>query len=71
MVAHELGHLLGLKPAPRGITKTTFRDKEMHLAGQSLLVFEEQEQGELRAVANGLDHTILPATNRALRNSAT
>ena len=46
LVAHELGHLLGLKPAPRGITKTTFRDKEMHLAGQSLLVFEEQEQGD-------------------------
>jgi len=71
VMAHELGHWLGRKHAPRGIMKTTFSDQEMPLTSQSLLVFQEQEQRELRAVANRLDHSLLPATNGAAREPPT
>ena len=64
IMAHELGHLLGLKHASRGIMKRDFGAPEMDLARRGLLVFSDPELRSLRAAAGRLDASAaLAATN--------
>ena len=54
IMAHEVGHLIGLRHSPAGIMKPQFEKRDIERANMGLLHFTEQDGSVLRAfIAKG------------------